>query len=219
MTLQRFTKAHLLAVASMVAFLALAVIVTAGVTQGLDDRLRQVFRPNDVWGNIWQVIFGYVVDGLAPPVALGLLALGGIIAAIRRKSARPLVYVALLATTAVLATVIGKATLQRADPHGDTGSLGGAFPSGHMVILLVSLGGAVLVLREHPPWWVWCAVAAVELAMGLSILLFSMHWFTDVVGGALLAVPIVVLASSPRVLGPVHRGPHSSAADPVGSQS
>ncbi|TCO52069.1 PAP2 superfamily protein [Kribbella antiqua] len=217
MATERFTKAHLLAVASTVAFLALAAIVATGLTQGLDDRLRQVFRPNDVWGNPWQVILGPVTDGLAPPFALGLLAVAGIIAAIRRKSRRPVVYVAVLAVVAVLITQVSKAILQRPDPHGHVGMLSGSYPSGHMVILLVVLGGAALVLWEKPPRWVWWLIVVAELTMGLSLLVLTMHWFTDVVGGGLLAVPVVVFANSPRFLGPVHRTARPTAVDPVGS--
>jgi membrane-associated phospholipid phosphatase len=175
-----------------------------------------VFRPDDVWGT-WQLIFGNVVDGLMPPVALALLGAAGLYTAYRRRSLRPLWYVAVLGAIAVVLTVLTKALIQRPDPHGDTSSLGGAFPSGHMVVLLISLGGAVLVLREHPPWWAWLLVVVIELTMGLSLLLLSMHWFTDVISGGLLAVPVVVLASSPRFLGPVHRTGRPKAVDPVGS--
>jgi len=214
--LKRFTWAHLLAVASTVAFFVLAVLVTDDATGRIDAQLRQVFRPNDVWGT-WQLIFGNVVDGLMPPVALALLAAAGLFAAIRRRSWRPLRYVAVLGAIAVLLTVVCKAVIQRTDPHGDTSSLGGAFPSGHMVVLLVSLGGALLVLREHPPLRAWLLVVVAELTMGLSLLLLSMHWFTDVISGGLLAVPVVVLARSPRFLGPVHRTGQPSAVDSVGS--
>nr|WP_238351429.1 phosphatase PAP2 family protein [Kribbella shirazensis] len=214
--LKRFTWAHLLAIASTVAFLVLAVLVTADATGRIDTQLRQVFRPDDVWG-IWQLIFGNVVDGLMPAVALALLGAAGLFAAIRRRSWRPVRYVGVLGAIAVLLTVISKAVIQRTDPHGGTSSLGGAFPSGHMVVLLVSLGGALLVLSEHPPLWAWLLVVVIELTMGLSLLLLSMHWFTDVISGGLLAAPVVVLARSPRFLGPVHRTGQPTAVDPVGS--
>jgi len=213
---RRFTWAHLLAVVSTVAFLVLAILVTDDTTARIDTSLRQVFRPNDVWGT-WQLIFGNVVDGLMPPVALALLGAAGLYAAIRRRRWRPLWFVAVLGAIAVLLTVVSKAVIQRPDPHGDTSSLGGAFPSGHMVVLLISLGGALLVLSEHPPVWAWLLVVLTELTMGLSLLLLSMHWFTDVISGGLLAVPVVVLASSPHFLGPVHRTGRPTAVDSVGS--
>jgi membrane-associated phospholipid phosphatase len=200
----------------LVAFLVLAVIVTTGATDELDRELLQVFRPNDVWGT-WQLIFGNVVDGAAPIVALPVMVLAGAFAAVRRKNLRPLVYVAVLAVVAVVITRLSKAILGRPDPHGHVGSFSGSYPSGHMVILLICLSGALLVLWQHLPQWVWWLVLVAEVTMGLSLLLLSMHWFTDVIGGGLLAVPVVVLAMSPRFLGPVHRTTRPSAVDQVGS--
>lgn len=212
----RLTRAHLLTVVSVVAFLVLAVIASAGSIDGLDRDLRQVFRPDDVWGS-WQLFFGNVVDGAAPPVALALLLLAGAVAAVRRKSWRPVVFVGALVAVGVLLTQVAKAIFGRPDPHGHVGTLGGSFPSGHMMILLISLGGALLVWRQQPPAWAWAVALAVELTMGFSLLVLSMHWFTDVIGGLLLAVPVLVLAASPRFLGPVHRTGQPSAVDPVGS--
>jgi membrane-associated phospholipid phosphatase len=212
----RFTWAHLLAVVSVVAFAVLAVIASAGTVDGLDRDLLQVFRPDDVWGT-WQLIFGNVVDGAAPPVALVVLMLAGGLAAVRRKSWTPVVYVGALAVVAVLLTQVAKAVFGRPDPHGHVGTFSGSFPSGHMVTLLICLGGVLFVWRERPPAWAWWVVLVAELTMGLSLLLLSMHWFTDVIGGGLLAVPILVLAASPRFLGPVHRAGTPTAVDSVGS--
>ncbi|GAA1582370.1 hypothetical protein GCM10009804_43650 [Kribbella hippodromi] len=205
------TRVHLLAVASSVAFLVLAGIASAGQVDALDRNLQQVFRPDDVWGP-WQLVFGNVVDGAAPRVSLAVLAVSGALAAVLRTTWRPLVYVAALAMVGALATQVAKALIGRADPHGDVGTLSGSFPSGHMVILLVSLGGVLLVWRRHPPVWAWALVALAGLTMGLALLLLSMHWFTDVVGGALLAVPLLVVAASPRFVGPVHRTGRTSPA-------
>ncbi|GAA2789474.1 phosphatase PAP2 family protein [Kribbella solani] len=209
------TWVQLLAVASSVAFLVLAVIASAGQVDALDQDLRQVFRPDDVWGP-WQLVFGNVVDGAAPRVSLAVLAVSGALAAVLRTSWRPLVYVAALALTGALVTQVAKALIGRADPHGDVGTLSGSFPSGHMVILLVCLGGVLLVWRQHPPVWAWALVALAGLTMGFSLLLLSMHWFTDVAGGALLAVPLLVVAASPRFVGPVHRTGRTTPAS-VGS--
>lgn len=192
-----------LASASATAFFGLAMLVTIGATRRLDDSVRELFRPNDVWA-VSQVIFGNVVDGLAPPVAIGLSLMAGLVMAVRVQSIRPIGYVGVLAMTAVILTAVSKVILQRPDPHGGTEGFGGAFPSGHIAILLVSLSGVVLVLRARSRWWDWCVVAAVVLTMGVSLLFLAMHWFTDVVGGALLAAPIVAVASATRPRKAVH---------------
>lgn len=208
----RFTWINLLAAVSVVAFVVLAAVASAGHVNGLDRDLRQVFRPDDVWGT-WQLIFGNVVDGAAPEVALVGLALAASVAAVRRKSWRPLLFAGTLALVAIVLTQVAKALVARPDPQGHVGSFSGSFPSGHMTILLTCLGGVLLLWRQHPPAWAWWLVLVAELTMGLSLLLLSMHWFTDVIGGLLLAVPLLVVAASPRFLAPVHRtSPH-----PVGS--
>ncbi|MFI5731314.1 phosphatase PAP2 family protein [Kribbella sp. NPDC051587] len=199
----------------LAAFLALAVFVTLEPTDSFDRTLREVFRPDDVWGP-WQLVFGNVVDGAGPPVALAALAVAGVAASVRRKSWWPLFYVGRLAVVTVLITQVTKAIFSRPDPHNDVGMFNGSYPSGHMVILLSCLGGILLVWRQCPPLWAWWLVLVAELTMGFSLLLLSMHWFTDVIGGGLLAVAIVIFAASPRFLRPVHRT-KANAVDSVGS--
>ncbi|MFF1823037.1 phosphatase PAP2 family protein [Kribbella sp. NPDC058245] len=199
----------------LAAFLALAVFVTLEPTDSFDRTLREVFRPDDVWGP-WQLVFGNVVDGAGPPVALAALAVAGVVASVRRKSWWPLFYVGRLAVVTVLITQVAKAVFSRPDPHNDVGMFNGSYPSGHMVILLSCLGGILFVWRQRPPLWAWWLVLVAELTMGFSLLLLSMHWFTDVIGGGLLAVTIVVVAASPRFLRPVHRT-QANAVDSVGS--
>ncbi|MFK4085995.1 phosphatase PAP2 family protein [Kribbella sp. NPDC020789] len=205
---------HRWAVVSLVVFVALAIFVTLEPTDAFDRAAREVFRPNDVWGP-WQLVFGNVVDGAGPPVALAALAVAGGVASYRRRSWWPALYVAGLAVVTVLVTQGTKALFGRPDPHNDVGLFSGSYPSGHMIVLLSCLGGILFVWRQRPPLWAWWLVLVAELTMGFSLLLLSMHWFTDVVGGGLLAVPIVILAGSPRLLGPVHRT--TSPADSVGS--
>lgn len=195
MEFDRIARAYALAAVSAAAFVALSVTVSAGSWQQQDDRIRQLFRPDGVWSTN-QLIFGNVVDGLGPPVAVTLLGLAGLVAAVRERSLRPLVRVGLLAFLAALLTVLSKLILHRPDPGGDVSANGGAFPSGHMVMLIVSLAGCLLVLRGRLRWWESFGVAVVAATMAASLLFLAMHWFTDLVGGALLAIPVVALAAA-----------------------
>lgn len=183
----------LLALASAAAFVLLSGLVAVGATQRLDDRVRQLFRPHDIWSTN-QLLFGNVVDILGPPVSVGLLLLAGIVSAARARTLRPVAYAALLAAAAAVLAAACKVIVRRPDPDGAMSTIG-AFPSGHMLILLVSWGGAVLVLRRSPRWWEWCIVAMVGVTMAASLLFVALHLFTDVVGSVLLAVTILALAS------------------------
>ncbi|WP_405057706.1 phosphatase PAP2 family protein [Kribbella sp. NBC_01505] len=214
--ISRLSVAHRWAVISLVVFLALAVFVTVDPVDSFDVMAREVFRPDDVWGE-WQLTFGWVVDGAGPPIAFTLLAVAGLIAAVQRRLFAPLFYVTGLAAVTVFVTQVTKAVLQRPDPHQDVGFFSGSYPSGHTTVLLCCLGGILFVWRRHPPLWAWWLVLVAELTMGFALLLLSMHWLTDVVGGFLLAVPVLALASSRRFLDPVHRINRPAAVDSVGS--
>ena len=117
------------ALVSTVAFTVLSILVASGATQGLDDAVRQQFRPDDVWSTN-QLIFGNVVDGLGPPVALGILLLSGAVTSWRRRSSGPLIYVVVLGVSAVILTAVAKMSVHRADPHGGLSTQGGAYPPG-----------------------------------------------------------------------------------------
>jgi membrane-associated phospholipid phosphatase len=182
---------------STAAFVVLSLLVARDITQDLDNAVRQWFRPNDVWG-IYQLIFGNVVDGIAPPVAVVLLGIATIVAAWRDRSIRPMVFAGLTTSVAMVLTVAGKAISQRPDPHGGLWH-GGAYPSGHMVMLLVALGCALLMLRPRARWWEWLGVALVGLTMAVSLLFLAMHWFTDVVAGSLIGITLLAVVSIPGV--------------------
>jgi len=187
-----------IATLSAAAFVVLSFLVASGATQELDNAVREWFRPGDVWG-VHQLIFGNVVDGLAPPVAAALLATTSSVSAWRFRSTRPIVFAGLTASVAVVVTVVSKLTLQRPDPHGGLSGYGGAYPSGHMVMLLVALGCTLLLLRAPATWWQWTGVALVGLTMAASLLVLATHWMTDVAGGALIGITVLAVVSIPGV--------------------
>jgi membrane-associated phospholipid phosphatase len=184
------------ALLSTAAFIVLSFCVAAGMTQGVDDAVRRFFRPNDVWG-VYQRIFEHFVDALAPPVTISILLVAGGVSAWRLRSIRPMVFAGLSVGLAATLTILTKATLHRPDPHGGASWLGGAYPSGHVLMLLISLGCALLVLRAAT-WWLWTGVALVALTLAVSLLLEATHWLTDIVGGALLGITLLAMLHNAR---------------------
>jgi membrane-associated phospholipid phosphatase len=171
----------------------LAVLVAAGVTDGLDDRVRELFRPGGHWGDL-QMQVDVVVEGLRPPVTVALLGVAGVVAAVVRRSWWPLLSVgATLAVLFVLITAL-KLTVGRADTHGELGSLGGSFPSGHVATVLVGAGCVALLVRRHPGVLAWLLVALVTGVMAWALLVQTAHWFTDVVGGVLAGLVTLSVA-------------------------
>lgn len=178
-------------------FVVLAVLVAIGATSQLDVAARELFRPEDRWGAT-QMRVNVVIEGLKPVFVAPALAVFGVVAALLRSSWRPAVLVAATGAVTVLLTLSAKFAVQRPDPHDEMTALGGSFPSGHTVMLMVALGAVLLVLRGSIGWWGWGLVAAAGLAMGLSLLLQAAHWLTDVIGGGVLAVTVLAAVDTLR---------------------
>ena len=184
-----------LAAVATVGFVMLTLLVAAGATRELDVTVRDVMRPGDVWGDP-QLAADVVVEGIRPEVVVvGMLAVGAVVSMLRRTWA-VLVRTVLLVAAAALPALVVKVTLGRPDPHDQMSSIG-SFPSGHVMFVLVGLGGMLLVTLTHVRWWQWLAVGTLTVAMGVSLLLQAAHWSTDVIGGALLGVSVLGAAHRP----------------------
>jgi membrane-associated phospholipid phosphatase len=92
-------------------------------------------------------------------------------------------------------TVASKIMVGRLNTHGVLGSNRGSFPSGHVVGVVVCLGLVVLVSGPRAGRSVWLIPACVGAVMGASLLLQAAHWFSDIVGGGLLAAAILAVSS------------------------
>jgi undecaprenyl-diphosphatase len=77
-------------------------------------------------------------------------------------------------------------------PRPDVGSAialpsSASFPSGHATAAVAGFGAAAVVIAERLPAparvWVWTAVIAGGLAVGLSRIVLNVHYVTDVLAG------------------------------------
>jgi membrane-associated phospholipid phosphatase len=182
-------------------FMVLAVLVETGATASLDAEIRDALRPDNVWGPS-QARLNPIIDGIDPPRALGLLAAVGLVLALRRRSWWPGLYAALVAVAAVGPLMVTKFLVARPDPRHEMTAVGGSFPSGHLLAVVVCLGGCLMLLVPRTRWWQWLPIAVIGSLMGAALVVCAAHWFTDVVGGALLAIAMVGLleAFPPRHL-------------------
>ena len=201
------------ALAAGTGYAVLTLLVAVGATQSLDDAVRERFRPDDVWGAA-QTTTGPLIDALEPRRVFALLAAVALVTSLRRVSWRPLGFAALLAVSASAVTAATKYALHRADPHAEVFG-GGSYPSGHMLADLVCLGGMVLLLWRPAPWWAWLPVVAVEVAMALALLFAAAHWFTDVVGGALLGAAVLLVGATLRLRSTGTGSPRSAPSGPA----
>jgi membrane-associated phospholipid phosphatase len=179
------------------AFIALAIAVQLGLLDRLDLIARAWARPNDVWGAA-QMRADLVVEGLRPIVVAGLLAAFTGAWCVKCRSLRPAAFVSAVCLAAVALTVAVKIIMGRPDPHGLLGSDGGSFPSGHVIVVMVGVGLAVLIGRPSAGRWVMIIAALAGGLMGVCLLLQAAHWLTDLVGGSLLAVVVLSVAAASR---------------------
>ena len=192
-TPMRTRPALLMAVVAAVGFAVTTALVVADGTQGLDDRIRHLFRPHDEWGPT-QLKYDHVVEGLSPEHLLIVVVLGTLVAVAVRRSWAPLLLVAPTLTLTFCTTWLVKVGLDRPDPNGGIADTGGSYPSGHMVFLIVCGGLCAMLLARRPATWAWCVLGALAGLMALSLLATTAHWLSDVVGGAFLGVAVTATA-------------------------
>jgi membrane-associated phospholipid phosphatase len=190
--------ALILCVSSACLFLVLAGLVAAQVTDSVDASARQLFRPDDVWGAT-QLRADVIVEGLRPSRVGLLLPVAGAVTAFLQRSWAPVVVAGQLGASTIVVVVVTKRMVGQPDTHGQLGGFGGSFPSGHIAVLLVVLGGT-LIVAGRSAWWAWVATYAVGLVMAICLLVQATHWLTDVVGGFLLATCLLTSGLAHRGL-------------------
>jgi membrane-associated phospholipid phosphatase len=182
-----------IALGSAGAFTVLAVLVRLGLVNAMDLIMRDWARPNDVWGPAqqWSEV---VVDSLRPAVLAALLAAFTLAYSVKQRSLKPLAVLAGVGLATVVVSVAAKIAVGRLNPHGMMGEHGGSFPSGHTITIVVCLGLCVLMAQPRTRRWAWLIPAFGAGLMGGSLLLQAAHWFTDIVGGGLLATAVLAIA-------------------------
>jgi membrane-associated phospholipid phosphatase len=197
---ERYRRRALIAgLACLVVLAALTAAVAAGLTHSLDVWVRERFRPDFMWGEDQQRA-SHVVSWFAPVRMVLLLALGSAVVGAWRWTLWPLVQSALAVAATGVLTLGLKVLLARGDPGDQHNSLGGSFPSGHSATLLVCVATGAMLLSCPTRWWQRVGVLVLEALLAVAMLYIAMHWFTDIVGGALVAG--VVLGAEALLAGP-----------------
>lgn len=179
-----------LAIGCAACFVVLYLLVATGATHALDVATTARLRPGDAWGGA-QVAASPWMARLSPQHMVLVLATATATACAWRRTWRPALFAAVLATCAVVLTAAVKLALQRPDPHGWVAPTGGAFPSGHVVAVLVCCAGSVMVLSSRVRWWHWAPAVVAGALMARALLVSAAHWPTDVAGGVLLSLVVL----------------------------
>jgi undecaprenyl-diphosphatase len=200
---------------------ALTALVATGAAEGLDERVRSAVADHD-WPVPHRVLAAAVRAGDGDITAAAVLAVAALVVLLGRPWSRVL-RLAVVCLGSALAVTALKAGLNR------TGSYdleetpprpgNGAYPSGHVVAVLVVSAMAVWALsRDGGPVARTRALATgavLGAAEAAALLLLQQHWLTDLVSGWLLGLLLVLVgttagrrstarpAARPRVLRPL----------------
>jgi len=183
--------------------LPLSLVTRGDNILSLDQEATSVVQRLD--GQPWQGIadVGNVLGESTYAVAIALVLL---LVAIARRSLRDVAFLCLLlvlrSATAVLKGIFGspRPTIDVAEVVGTFDGFG--FPSGHAVTSATALGGlAFLVLRHaHLGGGARWAVLLLWL-LGVAMtcyarIWYGAHWLTDVIGGSLVGIVIVLVSAN-----------------------
>jgi membrane-associated phospholipid phosphatase len=196
----RYRRRALFGVLACLALLgAVTTAVATGVTDSLDVWVREWFRPDLMWGPNQQRA-SHVTSWLAPDRMVMVLALGSAVVGAWRWTAWPLVRSAAAVALTGGLTLALKVLVDRPDPRGEHTSLGGSYPSGHTAILLVCVATGAMLVSCPTRWWQRVGLLLPIAVLAVAMLYDAFHWFTDIVGGTLVAG--VVLAAQALLAGP-----------------
>ncbi|HEX5967159.1 MAG TPA: phosphatase PAP2 family protein [Intrasporangium sp.] len=178
---------------SLAGFAGLTIAVGTGAARGLDERIVEFFRPHGYWGDL-QIWVDVIVEGLRPLTVAALTAACASVAAVRLRSWWPLACTGLTFFAGTAMALAVKLALARPDVSGEIGGVGGSFPSGHVVAVLLAAGCVVLMGHWGRPWLAWAFAGVVGGVMGWALIVQAAHWFTDVLAAVLLSVTVLVVA-------------------------
>jgi undecaprenyl-diphosphatase len=142
------------------------------------------------------------ISGLGNAVVTGIVAfVVGSVWAARTRSWRPLLILGFVFAGAGLVTLVVKPVVHRSPQSGPIAAFTpGTFPSGHAITAAAVYGTILwLILRTRAPRTVRVLLAvslvALTLTIGLARVYLLDHYLSDVVGGYLLGISLIVAAA------------------------
>jgi membrane-associated phospholipid phosphatase len=142
-------------------------------------------------------VSGFLSEMASTPYAIGLTALGVIVARLVFGRWREPVFLAgavAVETAVFLVTTLLIDRPRPAVPHLDAAPPTSSFPSGHTAAALALYGAVILLARHRGVGWPVWLLLVIPAAVGASRLYRGMHHPSDVIAGLLLGAAALVLS-------------------------
>ena len=193
-------RATVVALASSIAFLAIATTVAADPPTSVDHAVQRGVA--SLAGRVshdlpWSPGVSATIARLGSAPTLILVgALAALLSCVRWRSVRPALFLASSYATAVVVTAAFKGGFNRPEPYDRLGERGRSFPSGHTAGSVAVWGTLAVLLWSVPRMRRWAPVpAAVPAAVAVTMVARSAHWVSDVAAGAALGIACVATAA------------------------
>ena len=177
---------------SLLGVVALMALVVPAEPLRLDQRWSEAMR-NSRTPLLTDLALVFNALGRGLGWALSLTAVG-VVLYIRRRLLALLVFAATEAVTSLSSTLLKVLVGRPRPPDGLVHPVGSSFPSGHAAYAGATCVALVLLFTVAGPrrrWW-WALAALGVLGMAWSRTYLQVHWLSDVVGGSLLGIGIVL---------------------------
>jgi len=179
----------LIGIAACYALLTLAVHLR--LLDALDLAVRRVYGPVEVWGPFELRADRFTKWFRPEHVAVLLLLLVAALSLLRR-SLRPIVVLAVVGVSMMIATLGTKWVMAHAEGN-PLPVAHGSFPSGHTAVIIVAFGLAVLLVRPDTRWG-WIIPVVMGCLMGWALVVVAAHPATDVIGACVLGAAVLASA-------------------------
>lgn len=192
--------------AFLAGFITLGIAVHSKPT-AVDLTIAQFFASHRTQA---EIRIANIASSVTAPFVVGLVAIG--LLAVwnyrrQRWSTQDFIPLALIAASGI-ATTLAKSIFNRLRPGMNFSTIYNAqpgFPSSHTVFIAAAGSSFLFIFAKRRPLMV-SAIVVATVFMGLDRLVLGVHWFTDLIGAALLSLGLFFLFAS--INQSLRRSPH-----------
>jgi len=177
------------AIVCLVLFVILLLLVSLGLTRGVDQSVSYFF--NSIQTNLLVLIF-ILITSICSTIGIVVIGIGIAIYFYLLNKLKDLKTIVFLVFTELIFVYIIKHIILRTRPINEIiQQTNFSFPSGHAAISIV-LFGFLVVSFWNRKRYISYLLGILILLIGFSRIYLNVHWLTDVIGGYLIGITILL---------------------------